>query len=94
MFIPVGEAPRPPGDQKQGEDIAFDKAEEAASIEQIRQSIESIGEEIKALESDAPEKAKAMRPKLEQKQAALLEQLRLAEEALSASDKADGHKAS
>ncbi|MBT8062426.1 MAG: mechanosensitive ion channel [Xanthomonadales bacterium] len=93
-IIPEKSHEAPGEEEKQGEDIAFDKAEEAASIEEVRQSIETIAKQIEALAAEPPDDAEAMRSKLEKKQAALLEQLRVAEEAIKASETADGHKGS
>ena len=58
----------------QAEEIAFDKAEEAASIEKLRKSIERIDADIEAEEND---EAKA---NLEARKSRLLEQLKAAEE--------------
>jgi small conductance mechanosensitive channel len=58
----------------QAEEIAFDKAEEAASIEKLRKSIERIDADI-----DAEEKEEA-KANLEARKSHLLEQLKAAEE--------------
>ena len=67
----------------QAEDIAFDKAEDAATIERIRQAIEETSAELESLASDAEDKDGRNRIALEAKKAALEERLRAAEAILS-----------
>ena len=73
----------------QAEDIAFDKAEDAASIETIRQSLEKVDGELKALEEMPQEAADKARPTLERRRERLAERLRLAEETLKSREAED-----
>lgn len=67
----------------QAEDIAFDKAEDAANIESIRKAIEKTTAELEALSGEADGEDEQVRLQLESRRAALVERLRLAEELLS-----------
>lgn len=69
------------------EDLAFDKAAEAASVEEIRKSIEIIVAELAELGKDS--EGSASRKQLEAKKAALVEQLTQAEEQRKAADLAE-----
>ena len=68
----------------QAEDIAFDKADDAANIESIRKAIEKISAELEALTGVADGDEEQMRVQLEARQTRLAERLRVAEELLSA----------
>jgi len=67
--------------------VAFDKAMEAASVEDIRKSIEAIDVELAALEKD--KEASASRERLEAGKSLLLEKLKQAEEQRKAADLAE-----
>ncbi len=69
------------------EDLAFDKAAEAASVEEIRKSIELVDAELTALGKD--KETSASREQLEDRKTALVEQLKQAEEARKAADLAE-----
>ena len=82
MFIP--EPTRKVAAQKatQAEDIAFDKAEEASSAEEIRKSIELIDAEIAALKDQETDAAADAVDKLSARKERLIQQLKNAEEQL------------
>ncbi len=88
-IIPEPERVAVPEERISAEEIVFDKAEEAASIETIRKSIEHVDAELEALADDEPTTVEAEKARLNDKRAALVEQLRLAEEALKAKEKAE-----
>lgn len=69
------------------EDMAFDKAAEAASVEAIRKSIEAIDTELGALEKDKV--GGEAKEQLEARKAGLIEELKLAEEQRKAADLAE-----
>lgn len=71
------------------EAIAFDKAEDAASLESVRKAIERVDADLAALADDEPATTEAEKLRLENKRAALVEELRLAEEALKDKQKAE-----
>ena len=73
--------------EQQAEEVAFDKAMEAASVEDIRKSIEAIDVELAALEKDR--EASASRERLEAGKSLLLEKLKQAEEQRKAADLAE-----
>jgi len=62
------------------EDVVFDKAEEAASVEQIRKSIELVDAELLALDDDESGSTDSARAKLETQKSKLGEQLKTAEQ--------------
>ena len=62
------------------EDVVFDKAEEAASIEQIRKSIELVDAELLALDDDESGATDSARAKLEARKSTLGERLKAAEQ--------------
>ena len=66
----------------QAEDVAFDKAEQAASAEEIRQAIEAVEAEIELLGDDKNGSESAARERLTAKKTRLVEQFRAAEEKL------------
>ncbi|MGB5331250.1 MAG: mechanosensitive ion channel domain-containing protein [Woeseiaceae bacterium] len=82
IFIP--EPTRKVAEEKatQAEDVVFDKAEEAASAEQIRKSIELVDVEIKALKEQKTDVADASVEKLTARKEHLIQRLRNAEEQL------------
>jgi small-conductance mechanosensitive channel len=74
-------------DAPKAEDLAFDKAAEAASVEEIRKSIELVDAELTALGKD--KETSSSRHQLEDRMTALVEQLKQAEEARKAADLAE-----
>lgn len=66
----------------QAEDVAFDKAEEAASAEEVRRSIELLDAEILALKDQEGDAAVATAEKLTVRKERLLQKLKTAEEQL------------
>ena len=84
-FIPAQSTQPALAEQAMAEQIAFDKAEDAASVEKIRYAIEQIGSELKTLGDANPEGRKL----LEAKKARLVEKLRAEEEAIRAKEAAD-----
>jgi hypothetical protein len=84
-FIPVKSRAPTGAEQITAEQIAFDKAEDAASVEKIRFAIEQVSSDLKALGEADPDGRK----RLEVKKAHLVEQLRAAEEAIRAKEVAD-----
>ena len=93
-FIPIPSRKTVTQVQAQAEEIAFDKAEEAASVERIRMAIEQTAAEIKALDERAEEADPAERAALGQKKAHLVEQLKAGEEAIKAREAAEKDAAS
>jgi small conductance mechanosensitive channel len=71
-------------DGVQAEDVAFDKAEDAASVEKLRLAIEQIDEELAALADSDEALADARTATLEKRKARLLEVLKAATEQLKA----------
>lgn len=88
-IIPERERVAVPEERNNAEAIAFDKAEDAASIETIRKAIEHVDAELEAIAGDEPATTEAEKARLENKRSALVEQLRLAEEALREKEKAE-----
>ena len=68
------------------EDVVFDKAEEASSVEGIRKSIELADAELLALENDKNDPDDSARAKLEARKSRLSEHLKLAEERQKAAE--------
>jgi small-conductance mechanosensitive channel len=75
--------------QPQAEQIAFDKAEEAATVEKIRIAIEKADAELQALEEVAGEVDSAKRAALEEKITHLIEQLKAGEGEIRAKEMAE-----
>jgi alcohol dehydrogenase YqhD (iron-dependent ADH family) len=88
-FIPIPSRKTVTQVQAQPEEIAFDKAEEAASVERVRVAIEQTAADLKALDERDDEADPAERTALEKKKAHLLEQLRAGEEAIKAREVAE-----
>lgn len=86
-FIPIPSRKTVTQVQAQPEQIAFDKAEEAASVEKIRNAIEQTAAELKALEETGDDTEQ--RTMLEEKKARLVEQLKAGEEAIKAREAAE-----
>ncbi len=86
VFIPATAAQAASPAQTQAEDVAFDKAEQAASVEEIRKAIDLADAELKALGEKGGEGAKTRMAELEASKAALVEQLKAGEADLKAAE--------
>jgi len=82
LFIPQPAPKEAPTKVTQAEDVAFDKAEEAASAEELRKSIELLDTEILALKDQEGEAAVASVAKLTARRERLVQKLKTAEEQL------------
>ncbi len=71
------------------EDLAFDKADEAASVEGIRKSIEQLEMQMEEMEKTGDEASKEAISVLEAKKAGLLEELKASEERRKIADKVE-----
>ncbi|MGB5591970.1 MAG: mechanosensitive ion channel domain-containing protein [Gammaproteobacteria bacterium] len=89
VFIPRPSRTKEPDDAVTAEAIAFDKAEEAASVEAIRKAIEILDLESSRPDEAPGEAAQARKTELDSRKAELLEQLKQAEEQRKASDHAE-----
>ena len=69
--------------ETRAEDVAFDVAEEAASLEELRKALEQVKEELKAVEKDKPENADKLREGLETRKTRLDAQVKYAEARLA-----------
>lgn len=65
--------------EKRAEEVAFDVAEEAASVEELRKALEQAEKELTELEEGAGKEDKAARKRLEARKARLVEELEAAE---------------
>jgi small-conductance mechanosensitive channel len=88
-FIPAPSVRSAPHAHSSAEQLAFDKAEEAASVERIRVAIENVSEELEALDEKPDGAEPAERSALEEKQARLVEQLKGAEQAVKERESAE-----
>jgi small-conductance mechanosensitive channel len=88
-FVPMPSRKTVTQVQAQPEQIAFDKAEEAASVERIRNAIEQAAAGLKALDELGDEADTDERATLEEKKARLVEQLKAGEEAIKAREAAE-----
>ena len=88
-FIPIPSRKTVTQVHAQPEQIAFDKAEEAASVERIRVAIEQTTADLKAMDASAEECDADERTALEEKKARLVEQLKSGEEAIKAREVAE-----
>ena len=79
-FIPEPTREPTPQQRKLAEEVFFDKAEEAASVEQIRKSIELVEAELLAMNDDDSDAADSARAKLETRKSKLGERLKVAEQ--------------
>ncbi|MDH3339303.1 MAG: mechanosensitive ion channel [Gammaproteobacteria bacterium] len=75
--------------QTQAEDVVFDKAEEAASVEQIRKTIEVVDAELLVLEKEEGDEIILSKDRLKAKKLRLIEQLKSAEEERKAAELAE-----
>jgi small-conductance mechanosensitive channel len=89
LFIPEPSKKGAKPAQTQAENVAFDLAEEAASMEKIRMAIEQADAELKALGSEEGEGVEDRKSALETKKAQLAEQYRAAEEQRKARELAE-----
>jgi len=80
VIIPAPSKKAPEPEQTQAEDVAFDLAEEAASVEKIRKAIEKVDSEIESLDSDKDDGADDRKSALELKKAQLAGEYKIAEE--------------
>ena len=85
-YIPEPSRERMREERTHAEDVVFDKAEEAASVEGIRKSIELVDAELAALENAKTEPSDAARAKLDARKSRLGEHLKLAEERQKAAE--------
>ena len=89
MFIPSPSSKRSRAAQPIAEDVAFDKAEDAASLEKIRVQIEKIDEQLNAPGEQESESNQRDKSTLEEQKARLFSQLKLAEERIKAKESAE-----
>jgi small-conductance mechanosensitive channel len=82
LFVPEPSRKVAPEKVAQAEELAFDKADEAASAEEIRKSIELVDAEITALKEQKSDAAAASVDKLTVRKDRLTQQLKNAEEQL------------
>ena len=75
--------------QPEAEAVAFDKADEAASVDGIRIAIEQTEEELKALDETTGKADPAERAALEENKARLVEELKNAEKAIKSRETAE-----
>ena len=88
-FIPAPSRRAAATVQSQAETVAFDKAEDAASVEKIRAAIEQTDANLKALTEHTDDPDPAERAALEERKVRLIEQLKAAEEAIKAKEIAE-----
>jgi small-conductance mechanosensitive channel len=82
LFIPRVTRTAPPPAVAQAEEVAFDKAEQAASAEEVRKAIEAVDAEIARLGDEKDDPESAARDRLTAKKTRLVEGLKDAEEKL------------
>ncbi len=90
-FIPAPSDTRSEAAQPLAEDVAFDKAEEAASVEKIRAAIRDIDTRLSTSDREKGELDRDGKAALEAEKARLVEQLKTAEETMRAEDSAADH---
>ncbi len=88
-IIPESTRRRIARERVQAEDLAFDKAEEAASVEEIRKQIEKADADLRALDGAEHGDVSAAKEKLAARIARLTERLKTAEEERKAADLKD-----
>ncbi len=88
-FIPTPSRKKAAKVQPQAEQLAFDKAEEAASVEKIRIAIEQTDAELKAFDEVEGEVDSAERTALEEKKTRLIEQLKAGQGEIKAKEIAE-----
>ena len=89
LFIPKPVPKVVKEEQTQAEDVAFDKAEEAASVEEIRKAIEIVDAELLVLEKEEGDEIILSKDRLKEKKSLLIEQLKAAEEQRKAAELAE-----
>ncbi len=89
LFIPKPVPKVAKEEQTQAEDVIFDKAEEAASVEEIRKAIEIIDAELLVLEKEEGDEIVISKDQLKTKKSRLIEQLKAAEEERKAAEIAE-----
>ena len=77
--------------QAAAESLAFDKAEDAASLEKIRVQIQQVDEQLADIDEEKNESNEAQKAELETKKVHLLELLKSAEEEIKAKETAEKH---
>ncbi len=82
LFIPKPSQKVAPEPQRQAEDVAFDKAEEAASAEEIRKAIELVDTELERLAATKGDADGDEKERLTAKKLSLVKQLEAAKEHL------------
>ena len=87
-FIPAPTARRSGASQPSVEDLAFDKAEDAASLEKTRAAIASIDTQLKAT-ADKGEAGRQQKAALEDERARLVEKVKTAEETMKSKELAE-----
>jgi hypothetical protein len=85
-FIPARSRPSAQPAGVQAEEIAFDKAEEAASAEKIRIEVEKLDAELAALAEAADHPDEEARERIESRKAVLVEQLKALSEQIKAEE--------
>ena len=88
-FIPVPSRKRRRKAQPLAEELAFDKADDAASLERLRGQIARIEAELGEAVDESDKRAVANKTALEKKKARLVDQLKAAEEAIKAKELAE-----
>lgn len=89
LFIPKPTQAKETSETVMPEEVVFDKAEAAASVEAIRKAIEVVEAESAALEEKEVGDPEKKRAELDNRKVNLIEQLRAAEERREASDQAE-----
>ena len=91
-FIPAPSRKRVSAEaQAAAESLAFDKAEDAASLEKLRVQIQQVDEQLAATDEEKSEASAAERSALEAKKAHLLELLKSGEDEIKAKETAEKH---
>lgn len=90
-FIPARSARRSVTPKSNAEDVAFDKAEEAASLEKIRTAIAHVDAQSDLAAADEGEVDLEKKAALEDERARLIEKLKMAEVAMQAKELAEKH---
>ena len=89
LFIPEPSRKVVKEQQTQAEHVAFDKAEEAASVEEIRKSIELVDAELLELENNQGDELTISKDRLLARKSRLIEQLKSAEQQREAAELAE-----
>ncbi|HEY5623535.1 MAG TPA: mechanosensitive ion channel domain-containing protein [Gammaproteobacteria bacterium] len=90
-FIPAPSKTKAEAEQQQVEAIVFDKAADAASIEELRRTVESIDSEIEAMAEDVRPASVKKIERLQAKKTDLLERIAVEQRRLEDAEAADGH---